>query len=229
MVIAAAVIAFFLVVLVAVPAFSGAFSEMGTELPAVTRGLLAVSDFFLKWWWLVLLLLGLCVVSVLLVRRTEKGRTAFSAFALHRAPLHRLRAMSAAGQFSSTMATMLAAGLQMPKALEIAGQVSSSFVFASGVREVRQSVERGCGIAESMEKLDCFPRLLTEMIGVGERSGALEETLDVVGSYFENEVETTTARLIALLEPLITVALAVVVVVLLLAVYLPMFSLYGAM
>ena len=79
-----------------------------------------------------------------------------------------------------------------------------------------------------MGKVEYFPGMLVEMVGVGERSGSLEETLDVIGGYFENEVEVLTTRLLSLLEPVITLVLAVVVVVLLLAVYLPMFSLYGS-
>ena len=81
--------------------------------------------------------------------------------------------------------------------------------------------------ARSQQKLS--QSQLAEMVGVGEQSGSLEETLDVIGEYFDNEVEVTTARLLSVLEPIITTALAVIVVVLLLAVYLPLFTLYGGM
>ena len=103
----------------------------------------------------------------------------------------------------------------------------SNYTFSLAVRHVRQDVERGRPMAESMAGIECFPAMLTEMVGVGERSGALEETLDVIGGYYDNEVSVTTARLLAVLEPAITIALAVLVVLLLLAVYLPMFTLYG--
>ena len=94
---------------------------------------------------------------------------------------------------------------------------------------VKQKVERGRTISESMRQIEYFPKMLTEMVGGGEQSGSLEETLDVIGEYFDNEVEVTTARLLSVLEPIITIALAVIVVVLLLAVYLPLFTLYGGM
>ena len=106
-------------------------------------------------------------------------------------------------------------------------QVIGNYVFSVGVREVKQSVERGRTISESMEEIEYFPKMLTEMVGVGERSGSLEQTLDVIGAYFDNEVEVLTSRLLSLMEPVITILLAVVVVFLLLAVYLPMFSMYG--
>lgn len=229
MVIGVAVIVLLIVMVVAVPAFTTTFAELGTELPAITLWLIAASNFFVQWWWVLVLLAASCLIAYTVAKRTEKGRIVISAFALKRAPLRRLHSMSAAGQFASTMATMLAAGLSVPKTLEVVSQVIGNYVFALGVREVKQSVERGGSIAESMGKIEYFPKMLTEMVGVGEKSGALEETLDVIGSYFDNEVETLTARILSLLEPIITILLAVVVVVLLLAVYMPMFSMYGAM
>jgi len=76
--------------------------------------------------------------------------------------------------------------------------------------------------------VECFPKMLTEMVAVGERSGSLEETLDVIGDYFDHEAATMTERLLAVLEPVIIIVLAAVTVILLLAVYLPMFSMYGS-
>lgn len=226
MVIAVAVIVVIIMVK-AIPAFGDVFAEMGTEMPAVTKGLIAVSNFFVGWWWLILLILALLGILYTLAKRTEKGRVAISSFSLKHAPLRRLHSMSAAGQFANTMATMLAAGLPVPKALDVVSQVIGNYVFSVGVREVKQSVERGRTISESMEEIEYFPKMLTEMVGVGERSGSLEQTLDVIGTYFDNEVEVLTSRLLSLMEPIITILLAVVVVFLLLAVYLPMFSMYG--
>ena len=171
--------------------------------------------------------LALLVIAYLTFRRTERGRAALAAWSLTRAPLRRIHSMNAAAQFAHSMATLLAAGQPLPRALEVTANVVSNYTFSLAVRQVRQDVERGRPMAESMAGIECFPAMLTEMVGVGERSGALEETLDVIGGYYDNEVSVTTARLLAVLEPAITIALAVLVVILLLAVYLPMFTLYG--
>lgn len=229
MVIVVAIIVFTIIMVVAVPAFTDAFSEMGTELPGITRGLMAVSGFMTRWWWLIFIIIALCVIAYITFRRTERGKLVISEFALKKAPLRRLHSMTSAGQFASAMATMLAAGLPVPQTLEVVIQILDNYVFSLGVRQVMQGVERGRGISESMSEIEYFPKMLTEMVGVGEQSGSLEETLDVIGSYFDNEAATMTERLLSLLEPIITIILAVVVVVLLLAVYLPMFSLYGSM
>ena len=228
MVIIVAIVVFVIIIAVAVPAFTDAFTDLGSgSLPGVTRALMAVSAFFTKWWWLVLGVLALLVIAYLTFRRTERGRAALAAWSLTRAPLRRIHSMNAAAQFAHSMATLLAAGLPLPRALEVTANVVSNYTFSLAVRHVRQDVERGRPMAESMAGIECFPAMLTEMVGVGERSGALEETLDVIGGYYDNEVSVTTARLLAVLEPAITIALAVLVVLLLLAVYLPMFTLYG--
>ncbi len=226
MVVVVAIVVFVIIIAVAVPAFTTAFNEIGSDLPGVTKALMAVSTFFTKWWWLLLAILALLAAAYLAVRRTERGRAALAAWSLTRAPLRRIHSMNAAAQFAHSMATLLAAGLPLPWALEVTANVVSNYTFSLAVRQVRQDVERGRPMTESMAGIECFPAMLTEMVGVGERSGALEETLDVIGGYYDNEVSVTTARLLAVLEPAITIALAVLVV-LLLAVYLPMFTLYG--
>lgn len=229
MVIVVAIVVFIIIIAVAVPAFNDVFAEMGTQLPGITRVLLAISDFFVGWWWLLLLLIAAGLgIAYMVARRSVQGRRAIAAWSLTKAPLHQLHTLNAAAQFAHSMATMLTAGLPVPKALDVTGNVISNYTFALAVQEVKQKVERGRTISESMGQIEYFPKMLTEMVGVGEQSGSLEETLDVIGEYFDNEVEVTTARLLSVLEPIITIALAVIVV-LLLAVYLPLFTLYGGM
>ena len=194
MVIIVAIVVFVIIIAVAVPAFTDAFTDLGSgSLPGVTRALMAVSAFFTKWWWLVLGVLALLVIAYLTFRRTERGRAALAAWSLTRAPLRRIHSMNAAAQFAHSMATLLAAGLPLPRALEVTANVVSNYTFSLAVRQVRQDVERGRPMAESMAGIECFPAMLTEMVGVGERSGALEETLDVIGGYYDNEVSVTTA------------------------------------
>ena len=218
MVIVVAIVVFIIIIAVAVPAFNDVFAEMGTQLPGITRVLLAISDFFIGWWWLLLLIAAGLGIAYMVARRSIRGRRAIAAWSLTKAPLHRLHSLNAAAQFAHSMATMLTAGLPVPKALDVTGNVISNYTFALAVQEVKQKVERGRTISESMGQIEYFPKMLTEMVGVGEQSGSLEETLDVIGEYFDNEVEVTTARLLSVLEPIITIALAVIVVVLLLAV-----------
>ena len=223
-----AAIVFLIIMLFAVPMFTATFAEMGSELPGITKGLMAVSGFFQHYWWTLLLAALTSGIVRLLLRRSESGRLWLAAGKLKRSPLKRLHQMSAASQFAATMATMLTAGLPVTRSLEVTAGVVSNDLFADAVRRVRQGVEQGRDLADCMLADPTFPRLLTEMTGVGERSGNLEQTLTVIGDYFDNEVGVMTQRLLSLLEPAITIALAIITVVLLLAVYLPMFTMYGS-
>lgn len=226
MVIITAIIVVIIVMVKAVPAFTSTFLELGTELPAITKGLIAMSDFFVKWWWVVIFAGAILGIGYMAYRRTENGRITISKFALTKSPLRRLSSMSASGQFATALSAMLSSGLPIPKALTVAGEVAGNYMFTLASRKVRQDVERGRTMADSMKEIDYLPTMLTEMMGVGESSGTIVETLDAVGVYFVNETEIITNRLLALMEPIITIILALITLLLLLAVYLPMFSMY---
>ena len=229
MVIVVAIIVFIIVMVKAVPAFTTAFRDLGTDLPSITKGMIAVSDFMIEKWWAMALIAMAIAAACVLVKRDPRGQAMLDRRKLTKSPLQKIHSMNAASQFASTMATMLASGLPVQTVLGIVSQISDNYVFSLGVRKVKEGVERGRSIADSMEGVECFPKMLTEMVAVGERSGSLEETLDVIGDYFDHEAATMTERLLAVLEPVIIIVLAAVTVILLLAVYLPMFSMYGGM
>lgn len=227
-VIIVAIVVFIIIMVVAVPLFISTFAELGTELPFITKLIIGISEFFTNWWWILIAVGIVAFVAYRLYVKTPAGRVNVAELSLHKAPLHKIRQMSASAQFANTMSTMLAAGLPVIKALEVTANVITNYVFAEGIRGVQENVRHGDGIAESMARYTCFPKMLTEMTGVGERAGSMEDTLEVVGDYYDNEVDVATNRIITLMEPAITVGLAVFTVVLLLAVYLPMFDMYGS-
>lgn len=229
MVISVAIIVFIIIMVVAVPMFVDTFRDLGTELPAITKGMIAVSDFMTGYWWAILLLVLAAAITLIVLKRDPNGAKWLSKIKLTRSPLKSIHSMTAAAQFASTMATMLTAGLPLVKCLEVTANVIDNETLRASIHTVRHGVEQGKGLADCMGRDPYFPRMLTEMTGVGENSGNLEGTLNVIANYFNNEVELITNRLISLLEPCITIALALMTVVLLLGVYLPMFSMYGSM
>ena len=228
MVIIVAIIVFIIVMVKAVPAFTETFAELGVELPAITKAMMALSDFMIRRWWVLALVALALVTTRILLKRDPRGRAWMDQNKLTWSPFHKLHMMNAAAQFSSTMATMVTAGLPIVKALEVTSNVVTNGMVSQAIRKARQEVEMGRGLSESMAKSPYFPKLLTEMTGVGEQSGNMEQTLTVVGDYFNNEVSLATERLLSVLEPCITIGLAVVTVLLLLGVYLPMFTMYGS-
>ena len=130
----------------------------------------------------------------------------------------------------SQFSIILGTGLPVMRCVEMVAAQNRNKQLARMLRKVAEDIGAGHSMAQSFESnIPGLPKTFVETVRAGEQSGSLEETLAVIGEYFDNEVEVTTARLLSVLEPIITIALAVIVVVLLLAVYLPLFTLYGGM
>mgnify|MGYP004546831381 FL=1 len=227
-VVSVAVIVFIIIMAVAVPVFISTFEDMDIELPGITRAMIGLSRFITGYWWIVVAIILLLTAAYKYAIRTEEGKRRITAFRLRKSPLHKLTAMNVSSQFANTMSTMIAAGMPITKALDITSSVVTNYTFSLAVRKVKEGVERGRSLTVCMSEINCFSGMLTEMTGVGERSGLMEDTFDVVGDYFSNEVEVYSQRLLSILEPAITISLAVIAVLLLLCVYAPMFTMYGA-
>lgn len=210
----------------AVPTFTGMFESMSIELPWVTVALIAVSGFFQKY---TLVLVGLLALALLLVRlygATEKGGLTLARAQLNLPILGGIVRMSGASQFSHTMSTLLTAGMPILQAIEVSGRTMSNRFLAGEVLETLPGVEGGRPLGECMRYARELPAMLVQMTAVGEATGSMESTLKVLAEYYDNEVEVRTKQALALLEPAIIVVLAIFVVFILMAVYLPMFSMY---
>lgn len=225
---AAAVIVMIVILTVAVPMFSSMFASMGAELPLITRVLIGLSGFFRTFGILLLILLLALILGLRLYARTEEGRLAFARLRLQLPLLGRVARMQGASQFANTMATLLSAGLPMVRAVTITGRVLSNYLLAQAVDGTVPGLEEGRRLGDCLSRADCFPSMLVEMTRVGEETGSLETTLQVVGAFYDNEAEMATGRVLSLLEPVITVVMAGVVMLILLSLYLPMFSMYSS-
>ena len=226
-VIVVAVVVVFVIMKYAVPAFINTFADMDVELPAITLGLIAVSDFFARFGVLVLAGLVAIIAACWLYSRTEKGGMLFSRLRLGLPVLGEIGRMAGASQFAHTMAAMLAAGVPILQSIAVSSRAMSSLVMAQEVMESVAGVEAGRGLGDSMAGARELPQMLIQMTAVGESAGALESTLNILAEYYDNEVDVRTERALALLEPIIICCLAVFVVLILFAVYLPLFSLYN--
>lgn len=223
-----AVIVVMIIMVKAVPVFVGLFEGMGAQLPLPTRILIAASNFFTKYILFLLLGTALIVIACKLWQRTEDGKRFFARLSLKIPVLGRVNIMKGASQFANTMSTMLSAGLPMVKAVTATGKAMDNYVMGMDTLSAVSGIEQGKRLGACMKGGEFFPPLLVEMTAVGEETGSMEATLDVIGEYFDTEVEQQSARALSLLEPSIIVVLAVFVVFILLAVYLPLFSMYGS-
>ncbi len=223
-----AVIVVGIIMLYAVPAFSSTFASLGIELPLVTKLLIAVSGFFTKYIVILVLVIASLILLYQVYAHTETGKVKTARLKMRIPVVGRISSMAGASQFSHTMSAMLASGMPILQAIEVSANSMSNACMAKAVRDTLPGVEAGQSFGECLARSKDLPQMLVKMTAVGESTGSMEDILDVMSEYYDNEVDTATARALSMLEPMIIIMLAGIVVVILLAVYLPMFSMYGA-
>ena len=211
----------------AVPTFVSSFASMGTTLPLPTRILIAMSNFFVHWWWLVALVIVAALIAWQLWGHTEDGRLKQHSFKLKIPVLGKLNLMRAASQYASTMTTLLSAGISIQQAVSVTAKVLDNAYVGRQLSDQLPRLEEGKPLSECLKSCPSIPPMLVDMTGVGEETGTMESTLEVIAEYYNSETELRSQKAVSLLEPIIICLLAVVVVLILLAVYLPMFTLYG--
>lgn len=223
MVIIGAVIMGFLLTFV-IPTVSQVFAEMGRSLPLPTRLLIGVSSLFSHFWWL---LLGLSILLTVLSRRylkTPKGALQWDRVKIRLPIFGRLILQGAVARFARTLGTLLQGGLPILNALEIVKTVVNNQLLAQAIEQTKVAVREGEGIATSLKASGLFPAIVTHMIATGEASGNLEEMLVKVADTYETEVETKLTALTSILEPVIILAMGLVVGFIVLSILLPIFE-----
>ena len=205
------------------------FASMGADLPLPTRILIGLSDFMQRHLLHLILWIAAVALAVFLWGRTGSGHMALSKMRLRLPVLGRIALMSGASQFAHTMSAMMAAGTPILQSLDVAGRSMSNYCMSREILGTIPGVESGKSLGECMTQAKHLPQMLIQMTAVGESTGSIESMLKIIAEYYDNEVDTATARALALLEPIIIAFLAVIVVVLLLAIYLPIFTMENAL
>lgn len=227
MLIAVAVVVVGIIMVAAVPVFESSFSSMGNELPTPTKMLIAMSHFMVDYWLLLLAIVAAAVMGLTLYGKTDNGRHLYARLALTIPGFDMINKMNAASQFASTLSTMLAAGLPLVQATRITAATAENLLISEDIEAAVQGVIEGNRLGDGLKKSKYLPSLLLEMTAVGEETGKLEDTLNVVSAYYTREVDTAVKRALDILNPCITIVLAILVVFILLSVYLPIFGMYG--
>ncbi len=223
-----AVVVVIIIMVFAVPVFSSTFADLGQELPAITQFVIGASDFCTHWWWLMLLIVVAAIIGVKVAKQNDAFHLKWSHIGILLPVIGRINLMSAASQYSGTMSVMMTAGLPIVKAVGVTARSMTNYYMGQSLENVLPDLEAGKTLASCLHNEGTLPELTIEMTAVGEQTGALESTMEVISEYYDNEVETATGRAMSVLEPMIIVVLAVIVFTLLLSVYLPLFNMYGS-
>jgi type IV pilus assembly protein PilC len=209
-----------------VPVFVGIFEQLHGELPKLTQIVLAGSNLLKHSWYIIF---PLAIVTAFGIRRwkqTEHGRRVWDALKL-RLPMRigDVVLKVAMARFARTLSTLVAAGVDIIKALEITGQTSGNSVVEDALVTVREKVHEGVPIARPLVEDPLFPPMVSQMVKIGEETGELEQMLGKIADFYEDEVDTSIRTLTSIIEPLMMIGVGMMVGVIIIAMYLPMFKL----
>lgn len=209
-----------------IPTFASLFSELGAELPAPTRIVIGLSNFFARFGIFVFIIIGAVLYGIRYwYKNTASGRKIIDRMVLRLPILGGVLLKIAVARYCRTMATLVSSGVPILEALVITATTAGNAIIEEAILKVRDEVEAGKGIADSMEKTGVFPSMVVHMISVGEQTGALDTMLSKVADFYEEEVDAAVEALMALLEPLIIAFLGVVIGGIVISMYLPIFTL----
>jgi general secretion pathway protein F len=207
-----------------IPTVTQVFEEMGQTLPLPTRILMAVSNLFKGYWWLIIIGFVFLIVGIRRYLQTPKGALRWDRVKLRLPLFGGLIVRGAVARFARTLATLLQGGLPILNSLEIVKTVVNNQLLAQAIEETKAEVREGEGIAPSLKRSGLFPAIVTHMIATGEGSGNLEQMLAKVADAYEAEVQTKVTALTSILEPLIILAMGVVVGFIVISILLPIFE-----
>lgn len=208
-----------------VPMFAGMFEQMGAKLPAFTQILVDVSN-FLGTWYALLLLVGIAALGYgfKVFRETPKGNFITDKYFLKLPVFGALIQKVAVARFSRTLGTLLKSGVPLMGALEIVRDSIGNMVVAAAMEDVRLSVSEGEGLYKPLERAQVFPPMVTQMVAIGEETGAIDAMLEKIADFYDEEVENAVKALTSMLEPLMMVLIGGIVGSIVVGMYLPIFD-----
>ena len=207
-----------------VPVFVQVFEDLGGELPTLTQWVMAASEALRNYWFIIFPVVGIAIFGFFRWKRTDTGRQAWDSFKL-KIPLQiggvvRKVAMA---RWSRTLSTLIAAGVDIIRALEITAQTAGNWVVEEETGKMRIRVQEGATIAQPLIESAIFPPMVSQMVKIGEETGELEKMLGKVADFYEDEVDASIQALTSIIEPVMMIGVGLMVGIIVIAMYLPMF------
>lgn len=226
-----AIAAVAVIMIVVIPQFQQIFLGLlgpGEQLPLPTRIVVGISSFLASWGGLALLLVIIgTAVGINFYYKTPNGRRNIDRLLLKVPILGDIFRKIAVARFSRTLSTLLSSGVPILQSLEITAKTSGNVIIEEAIRKVREGVERGESFVDPLKATEVFPNMVAQMIGIGEQTGALDAMLGKIADFYEQEVDSAIANLLTLIEPMLIGFLGVTIGSIVIAMYLPLFTLIG--
>ncbi len=207
-----------------VPIFANLFVGLGVALPASTKFVISLSAFVQNFWWLIFLSIGLIVVAIKYIRTTPQGLFYTDKIMLNLPIFGPVLRKIAVARFTRTLGTLIASGVPILDGLSITARTAGNAVLERALMQVRKSIEEGRTIVDPLRESGVFPNMVTQMIGVGEATGAMDNMLQKIADFYEDEVDAATKDMLALMEPMLISFLGVAVGGIVISLYMPLFS-----
>ncbi len=224
-VITIAIVVIYIILWKVIPVFASLFESLGTQLPFLTQVIVNLSRFIGHFWWLIGLVVFGGVFALRQYYQTDAGRYQIDKLMLKMPVIGTLLRKIAVARFCRTLGTLLSSGVAILESLEITARTSGNAVLEEAILKVRKDVEEGKSLAEPLARTEQFPPMVCQMVGVGEQTGAMDTMLSKIADFYEDEVDAAVDGMMALLEPVMISFLGVVIGTIVVAMYLPMFSL----
>ena len=209
-----------------IPAFKDVFKSFGADLPAPTLLVIAISDFFVAYWWAIFGgIFGAFFAFFESWKRSEKVQMAMDRFLLRLPIFGDIIRKAVIARWSRTLSTMFAAGVPLVESLDSVGGAAGNYVYKVATKQIQGEVSTGTSLTNAMTNVNLFPNMVTQMVAIGEESGALDSMLSKVADFFEDEVDDAVEAMSSLMEPLIMVVLGTLIGGMVVAMYLPIFKL----
>lgn len=207
-----------------IPVFAEMFASFGADLPGPTKVTIAISNAFVAYWYLVVSLPVAVVVGLRMMYRTPKGRYQLDHLLLRLPVLGDVLRKAAVARFCRTFSTLIAAGVPILEALDTVAETAGNMVVEKAILNAKESISQGQSLSTPLEASGVFPLMVTQMIGIGEQTGTLEDMLAKIADFYEQEVDTAVDNMTSLMEPFIMAFLGVVIGGLVISMYLPIFQ-----
>lgn len=209
-----------------IPAFKEVFTSFGADLPAPTLIVMAISDFFVEYWWLIFGSIGGGLYAFFYTWKRSEAMQFTMDRILLRVPLFGpLVKKSVIARWTRTLSTMFAAGVPLVESLDSVAGAAGNYVYKVATKQIQSEVSTGTSLTSAMQNSQIFPNMVTQMVAIGEESGALDSMLGKVADFFEAEVDDAVDALSSLMEPIIMVVLGTLIGGMVIAMYLPIFKL----
>jgi len=229
-----AFVSFFFVVVISfvflflIPRFQKIFESFGAKLPVFTLIILKISSALVRFLPFVLLFILFLSILFFLFKKTEKGKYIIDSIKLKSPVFGNIMWKIALSRYARTLSTLLSGGVPIVSALEIVGKITGNLIIERTIQKVKNGVVKGGLLGEEMRKYKIFPVMLSRMVSVGEETGKTEDMLNRASQFFKDEVDATLNILSSILEPILIIVLGFIVGTVVLAIYLPIFKLAGA-